>query len=124
MGDRALITFTDGENISPVVYLHWAGAEVPALLEQHKALMASRGADMAYAAARFVGIVHATMPQQNLSLGIWNAAQDTRWAVIASDRDELANMSHGDAGFVVVDVRDYSWTAYGGYLAAGTRRAV
>ena len=38
--------------------------------------------------------------------------------------DMLANMSHGDAGFVVVDVRDYSWTAFGGYLAAGTRRAV
>ena len=123
MGDRALITFTDGEQVSPVVYLHWAGSSVPALLEQHKGLMASRGADVAYAAARFVGIVHATMPDQNLSLGIWNAAPDTRRAVLSTDGDELANMSHGDAGFVVVDVRDYSWKAYGGYLAAGSRRA-
>src|SRR5437763_13243989 len=124
MGDRALIIFTDGEQVSPVVYLHWAGAEVPALLEQHKALMASRGADVAYAAARFVGIVHATMPEQNLSLGMWNAAKDTTTAVRASDAETLANMSHGDAGFVVVDVRDYSWKAYGGYLSADARRAV
>jgi hypothetical protein len=26
MGDRALITFTDGEDVFPVVYLHWAGS--------------------------------------------------------------------------------------------------
>ena len=123
MGDRALITFTDGEDVSPVVYLHWSGSSVPALLEEHKVLMASRGADVPYAAARFVGIVHATMPEQNLSLGIWNAARDTRRAVLSADRDELADMSHGDAGFVVVDVRDYSWKAYGGYLAASRRAA-
>jgi len=117
MGDRALIIFTDGREVSPVIYLHWSGSKVPALLEQHKTLMASRGADVAYAAARFVGIVHATMPGQNLSLGMWNAEPNTIGAVLAADADELAEISHGDAGFVVVDVRDYSWKAWGGYLA-------
>jgi hypothetical protein len=117
MGDRALIIFTDGERVSPVIYLHWSGSRVPDLLEQHKALMASRGADVDYAAARFVGIVHATMPDQNLSLGMWNADGCTRTAVKARNVDALKNLSHGDAGVVLVDVQDYSWNAYGGYLA-------
>src|ERR1051326_2984584 len=112
MGDRALIIFTDGEAVSPVIYLHWAGSRVPDLLHRHKDLMASRGADVQYAAARFVGIVHATMPEQNLSLGIWNADCNTRYAVLADAADKLADLSHGDAGFVVVDVRDYSWKAW------------
>src|SRR5262249_2676489 len=116
MGDRAFIIFTDGEEVSPVIYLHWAGSEVPAFLEQHKALMTSRGADVAYATARFVGIVHATMPDQNLSLGIWNADDCTRTAVKTRNADDLKQLSPGNAGFVVVDVQDYSWKAYGGYL--------
>jgi hypothetical protein len=123
MGDRALIIFTDGEDVSPVIYLHWAGSRVPDLLHQHKDLMASRGADVQYAAARFVGIVHATMPEQNLSLGMWNAERKTRNAVLDGDDGALAAMSHGDAGLVVVDVRDYSWQAWGGYLSADIRRA-
>jgi hypothetical protein len=117
MGDRALIIFTDGKDVSPVIYLHWFGSKVPALLEQHGALMASRGADVQYAAARFVGIVHATMPDQNLSLGMWNVEANTMNAVLSTDADELAEISHGDAGFVIVDVNDYSWKAYGGYLS-------
>jgi hypothetical protein len=118
MGDRALIIFTDGTEVSPVIYLHWSGSKVPDLLEQHKPLMASRGADVSYAAARFVGIVHATMPEQNLSLGMWNADRRIRTAVTRSDADILKELSHGDAGVVVVDVTDYSWKAYGGYLSS------
>ena len=121
MGDRALIIFTDGKDVSPVIYLHWSGSKVPRLLEQHKALMAPRGADVCYAAARFAGIAHATMPDQNLSLGMWNAEANTINAVLGSQADELAQISHGDAGLIVVDVNDYSWKAFGGYLSA--RRA-
>jgi hypothetical protein len=123
MGDRALIVFTDGTDVSPVIYLHWSGSQVPALLQQHKALMATRGADVQYAAARFVGIVHATMPDSNLSLGIWNTDDTLRPAVLGGAARELAEISHGDAGFVVVDVNDYSWKAYGGYLASPLRAA-
>ena len=32
MGNRALIIFTDGDRVSPVVYLHWCGGQVPAWL--------------------------------------------------------------------------------------------
>jgi hypothetical protein len=53
MGDRALVIFTDGKEVSPVIYLHWHGSRVPELLAQLKLLMASRGADASYAAARF-----------------------------------------------------------------------
>ncbi len=119
MGDRAVIIFTDGTEISPVIYLHWHGSNVPALLEQHKELMASCGADLQYAAARFVGIVHATMPDENVSLGMWSAEQNTRDAVLARNETELNQISHGDAGLVIVDVNDYSWQAYGGYLTSG-----
>jgi hypothetical protein len=121
MGDRALIIFTDGKEVSPVIYLHWSGSKVPDLLEHHKALMASRGADVSYAAARFVGIVHATMPEQNLSLGMWNTEPNTLNAVLSTDADKLTELSHGDAGFVVVDVQKYSWKAYGGYLSSRAR---
>lgn len=121
MGDRALIIFTDGTEVSPVIYLHWSGSKVPDLLEQHKALMASRGADVSYAAARFVGIVHATMPEQNLSLGMWNTEPNALNAVLSTDADKLTELSHGDAGFVVVDVQKYSWKAYGGYLSSRAR---
>src|ERR1035441_6835988 len=86
--------------------------------EQHKALMGSRGADVPYAAARFIGIVHATMPEQNLSLGMWNADRRIRTAVTCRDADTLKELSYGDAGVVVVDVTDYSWKAYGGYLSS------
>src|SRR5262249_23619068 len=46
MGDRALLIFTDNTDVSPVIYLHWHGSQVPELLRQHKDLMASRGADV------------------------------------------------------------------------------
>ncbi len=117
MGDRALVIFTDGKEVSPVIYLHWHGSRVPELLAQHKLLMASRGADVSYAAARFTGIVHATMPESNLSLGMWNADRATTKAVKTRNAEALEALSHGDAGVVVVDVNRYSWKAYGGYLA-------
>ena len=116
MGDRALVIFTDGKDVSPVIYLHWHGSSAPGLLMQHRQLMASRGADLQYAAARFVGIVHATMPDQNLSLGMWNADVATREAVLGADAEALDRLSPGDAGVIVVDVARYEWEAFGGYL--------
>lgn len=119
MGDRALVVFTDGREVSPTVYLHWDGREVPAWLEEHKRLMASRGADVRYAAARFIGLSHSNIPG-NLSLGCWN--NDDRFCAAVRERDSevaravLENASHGDAGVIVVDVRSYTWKAYGGYL--------
>lgn len=95
MGDRALVIFTDGKEVSPVMYLHWHGSRVPELLAQHKIVMASRGADVSYAAARFTGIVHAIMPESNLSLGMWNADRATTKAAKIPNSAALEALSHG-----------------------------
>lgn len=76
-------------------------------------LMAGRHHDAAYAAARFVGLCHARI-DGNLSLGITSndlTVQDLE------DHELLCEMSPGNAGFVVVDTADFTWRAYGGYLA-------
>jgi hypothetical protein len=113
MGNRACVIFFDHNRVSPTVYLHWHGDAVPRWLDQLKATMHGRFSDAAYAAARFVGICHAHI-EGNLSLGIWSNALS-----LADLRrtDEMEAESPGNAGIVVVDTSDFSWRAYGGYLA-------
>ncbi len=110
MGDRALIVFTnnDRSQFSPVVYLHWHGDSVPALIAKTADRMVGRRGDVGYAAARFCGICHETI-DGNLSLGIVNADVET----IKSDP---ASVSQGGAGFVIVNCDDFTWTAHGSYL--------
>jgi len=109
MGDRALIVFTNTarDEVSPVVYLHWDGHNVPEWLAELKAKMAGREGDVPYSAARFVGICHEHI-DGNVSLGMWNAPT----GMLANP----AEHSHGDAGVIVVNANDYSWQAFGGYL--------
>jgi hypothetical protein len=113
MGNRALIIFHDKDTISPSVYLHWLGDAVPEILRDLAEYMKDRYGDAEYAAARFTGLCHMRI-SGNLSLGI------VRNALTRADLDNasaLAAMSHGNAGLVVVDTRDFTWKAYGGYLA-------
>src|SRR5262245_37720089 len=72
MGDRALVIFTDQQEVSPTVYLHWDGSLVPQLLDKLEQLMASRRGDCQYACARFIGLCHLLNPESNLSLGVFN----------------------------------------------------
>ena len=121
MGDRALVIFEHNGDVSPVVYLHWSGNRVPAILQTLKERMCDREGDVSYATARFIGICHEAI-DGNLSLGVWNLPVETLVAVntrgLSSEADkELADYSHGDAGVVVVDAKDFSFEAYGGYLA-------
>lgn len=123
MGDRALIIFTDGTEVSPTVYLHWSGSSVPKLLEVCHSRMMGRLGDVEYGVARFIGICHEHV-DGNLSLGCWNTdeaiAVAARKAISGPEAEHiktLAEQSHGDAGLVVVNVKDYSWKAFGGYLA-------
>jgi hypothetical protein len=104
MGNRALVVFEDGgKEFSPVVYLHWHGDRAIEWLEILAGLMDTRRGDVAYSAARFVGIAHERVPG-NLSLGIWNAPTDcASWGAA-----EWGDYSHGDEGLFLVDVRD--WT--------------
>lgn len=118
MGNRACIVFFDRTRVSPTVYLHWHGDAVPAWLDQIKDRMHGRFSDAEYAAARFVGICHANI-DGNLSLGI--SSNGVTLADLQS-KDRMVELSPGNAGFVVVDTSDFSWQAYGGYLAEMDRR--
>ncbi len=113
MGNRALVIFYDERQISPTVYLHWNGGEVPELLGDLAEYMKGRYGDAEYAAARFTGLCH-NLISGNLSLGI--IANKLRRADL-EDAAVLKEMSHGDAGVVIVNTGDFTWKAYGGYLA-------
>ena len=113
MGDRALVIFHDRYRISPTVYLHWHGSEVPEILRDLAETMKGRFGDAEYAAARFTGLCHRRIPG-NLSLGLMGnrlRRDDLQDAAV------LEEMSHGDAGVVIVDTGDFTWKAYGGTLA-------
>jgi hypothetical protein len=121
MGNRALVIFESKDEVSPVVYLHWNGSQVPELLQQLKERMKGREGDVSYTAARFIGICHESIAG-NLSLGVWNMPADTLIAVKSRGSNawadkELAEYSHGDAGVVIVNAEDFTFQAYGGYLA-------
>jgi hypothetical protein len=118
MGNRACIVFFDRTSVSPTVYLHWHGGAVASWLDQLKDRMNGRFSDAAYAAARFVGICHANI-DGNLSLGI--SSNDLSVAEVRN-KDRMEEESPGNAGIVIVDTSDFSWKAYGGYLAEAVRR--
>jgi hypothetical protein len=113
MGNRALVIFYDNNRISPSVYLHWYGGEVPGLLGDLAVLMQGRTGDAEYAAARFIGLCH-NLIEGNLSLGVYSNALTT---ADLQNQKLLEEMSPGDAGVVIVNTGDFSWNAYGGYLA-------
>jgi hypothetical protein len=117
MGNRACVVFHDAEGVSPTVYLHWHGDFVPAWLERLKHRMTGRLGDAEYAAARFVGICHQHI-EGNLSLGVWS---NTLTHADLHDEARMKDESHGDAGIVVVNTSDFTWKAYGGYLADAGR---
>jgi hypothetical protein len=113
MGNRASIVFVDQGGVSPTVYLHWHGQSVPAWLDQLKTRMEGRFGDASYAAARFIGLCHEQI-DGNMSLGLISNGLTLRHL---RSGFPLETLSPGDAGFVVVDTRDFTWKAYGGYLA-------
>jgi hypothetical protein len=119
MGNRASILFFDQNIVSPTVYLHWHGSNVPNWIDQLRQRMQGRFNDASYAAARFVGLCHEQIDGQ-LSLGILSN-QLTLGSL--KDRSLLESLSPGNAGLVVVDTRDFTWTAYAGDLAEFNGRA-
>lgn len=132
MGDRALVIFANdqGQSVSPTVYLHWSGSAVPDLIEKLSVVMGTRKGDVSYACARFAAIACDDNPG-NLSVGVLQTPQEVTIAAsyIASfpdaaggvaldnSRKVLRKYSHGDAGVILVNVSDFTWQAFGGYLA-------
>jgi len=119
MGNRASIIFVDRGGVSPTVYLHWHGPSVPAWLDQLKERMTGRFGDASYAAARFAGLCHEQI-DGNMSLGLVSNDLTLRHLQYGFP---LETLSPGNAGLVVVDTRDFTWKAYGGYLADPDGRA-
>ncbi len=109
MGDRVLFQVVSGNNVSPVVYCHWAGSDAPRIVRALAERMTARGDDVDYAAARLVQECTALDPDGFLGFGISNA----------SARLTKAD-SHGDAGVVLIDCADnFRCECLGGYLVTG-----
>ena len=109
MGDRALVVFIDKEqlDISPTVYLHQRGRDVPEFINRLKFLMADRPDDLGYSTARFIGICHDGL-SGNLSLGVWNTPIDFMdWP-----DDDYLEYADGDEGLFIVDIKDFSFKQY------------
>jgi hypothetical protein len=109
MGDRAIIVFHSGEEISPAVYLHYHGDAVEELLRGAKDRL--RADDAEYSAARFCGHCHDKIGG-NTGLGLFNAP-----ATLAECKEK--DFSQGDAGVFLVDVATGHVTAYNGYGFGG-----
>jgi len=122
MGDRALVIFVskDRSEVSPVVYSHWQGESIPQFIEDLKVYMGERKDDVQYATARFIGLLHASVDDSPLGLGVWNTPDNIKEAAknleLISSINTLEEYSHGDAGVIIVKAFDFSWRAFGGYL--------
>lgn len=106
MGDRALIQLTNGRVCSPVLYLHWGGSDVAAILQRTQEQMRTRVDDVDYAFARLVQQATADDPDGSTGIGVWNAAEPLK-----------ADASQGDAGCFLVNISYPEWTVQtgGGY---------
>lgn len=106
MGDRALIQMVNGDEASPVLYLHWMGSEVGKIIEQAQTIMEGRAGDVSYAFARLVAAACNESGGGNTGVGVWNGEG------VLKARD-----SHGDAGCFVIDVSSEKWAVRigGGY---------
>lgn len=108
MGDRALMQCHDGTEFGPVLYLHWAGhmAFDFARVLHERMSDGNRMNDLDYWSARLVQIA------------IGGEKGATGFGVSNAPRLLLEGDSHGDAGVVLIDVRDGSVRCFGGYLKA------
>lgn len=143
MGDRALVIVHDKEDnrVSPTMYLHHHGHNVPNLLRSWWEYMEGRHGDTEYGFARLVGVAHQAIPGP-LSLGVWAtpitpADESKPWVgqhidpagyadwLCEQERAYRATLdtirgndySHGDAGVFLVDCRTGEVTCHNGYGA-------
>jgi hypothetical protein len=100
--------FHDGEEVGPVCYLHWSGCVVFPTIERLRTLMADRNGDVSYATARFLGLCCYRLPGST-SIGCWNGPESLHQARISDPE------SHGDAGVLLVNCKDWTVHARDGY---------
>jgi len=92
MGDRVVIQFKKGDEVSPVIYGHWSGYEAPAAIARLRKRMADRPHDISYIAARCLQELGMS-GQQSTGYGIWSVTEEL-----------TAKDSQGDAGVFVVSL--------------------
>ncbi len=102
MGDRAIVTFTDGDgHYSPGIYLHWNGSDVEEFLKA--ALWDMTQGDQEYSAARFCGYCHTQLPG-TLSLGLVDKPNPPADATRSWWTEKYGP---GDNGVFIVNVCDW-----------------
>lgn len=108
MGDRALVVFVSKKDseVSPVIYTHWGGDSTPIRLVECFELMKGCRDDLAYVAARYVGLLHASTGG-NTGMGMWNAPTGTFDEILATLSS--GDYSHGDAGVFLVHIDEPTW---------------
>jgi len=104
MGDRVVLQCYDGDEVGPAVYGHWSGVDALDAVERLRQRMATRGGDLNYWSARLVQEL-INGDKGNLGFGVWNA-----------DKRLTKADSHGDAGVILIDVRDGSIKIIDSYL--------
>lgn len=115
MGDRVLFQVYKkangkAEEISPVIYGHWAGSDAPAIVEALQKRMKGREGDVSYTAARLLQELIGD-DDGHLSFGLWNSPK-------------LMKESHGDAGIVRIECtpEGLRFDCLDGYLEASADR--
>lgn len=109
MGDRALIQLKSGDELSPVLYLHWGGGDVKRIIDATQERMKNRPGDINYIFARMVSIA-IDGNEGDTGYGVWNQTKK----LVEAD-------THYDAGCFVVDVSRPTYTVetFGGYGFGG-----
>ena len=122
MTDKALFIFTDGVRCSPVIALEEGGTDAPQWLKQLRLRVFSGMENPYKRAGVFCDILakaHELFEIRNADDNLCAAACYSLFpahVAHASALRDLRPAREGDAGLVVIDCRDGSWKAYGGYL--------
>jgi hypothetical protein len=97
MGNRIVIQFVNGADVSPAIYGHWYGSHAGEALKGLRTQMADRPDSIQYVAARMLGVMIGD-DKGSTGFGLWNAPK----RLTAKD-------SHGDAGVFLVDIAAPVW---------------
>lgn len=123
---RAGVSAIDKLVVSPAIYLHFYGEEIPKLIDETRELMQTTPHAPTAAAARFIGfackraespfgISVDSVPQNVISaIEILDSKEPGLYGddALRSARNDLEAYSPGGAGVFVVSTEDFTWERY------------
>lgn len=98
MGNRVVIQFVNGDEVSPAIYGHSSGYNAATVIKDLREQMSDRPGDLAYVSARCLGRLIDGDNEGSTGFGLWNAPKKL------TKKD-----SHGDAGVFLVDISKSIW---------------